>query len=489
MKKQSMRALIVLALLCSACFRAYEKSCAPADPTCGFTGLLLAGCPATRWHTYLGPSGSGIVTIGDVFQSSTGAFVVAGNSDAPFGSPVRPFTVNGTNRDMFALKLGYSGQSQWLTFLGGAQSDPGDLPVRALEVNGRILVSGSAGGAFETPRLPFQGVNKNFSLSLLGADGSFQENTFFGSTATFQSKGLARLSNGDLLVSGDADGGFSGTSGSNLIPFQAGGSNAVLLRVDSEGQPRWNTFIGPAGATSVSGLGAVEGASGALYALGQPSGLLSSSFTAGINSSAGAEEVVIVKFSSDGVYERHAFLGGPGTDKPRAMVATPDGGIVFAFDTIDAIGAAIVAHSGPGVNHDIAVAKFNANLELQWITYFATGQTSANDFMQLANLPDGGVVLTSGAVVSTGQPLYPFQGGADIALVRFNADGSRRDHVYVGGATSAELGAAVAPTCDGGLVVSGFAIGGYGFPISPLPITSGAAAIVAKLGPDLRPPN
>jgi hypothetical protein len=481
-------ALLLVAFL-GACFHVDDSVCSPSDPGCGLTGLLLLGCPATRWHTYFGPTGSGIATVGEVVPTSGGAIVVAGNSDAPFGSPVRPFTVNGTNRDMFALKLGYSGQSQWLTFLGGAQSDPGDLPVRALEVDGRILVSGSAGSSFENPRLPFQGVNKNFSLSFLGADGSFQENTFFGGTATFQLKGLARFSNGDLLLSGDADGGFSGTSGSNQIAFQAGGSNLTLLRVDAQGQPRWNTFVGPAGATSVSGLAAVEGASGAVFALGQPSGLLSASFTAGINTSAGAEDAVVVKFSSEGVYERHVFLGGAGTDKPRTMVATPDGGVALAFDTLDSIGSPIVAHSGPGVNHDIAVAKFNANLELQWITNFATGQTSANDFMQLANLPGGGLVLSSGATASTGQPLYPFQGGLDIVLVRFNADGSRRDHLYVGGAASSELAVSVAPTCDGGLVTSGFAIGGYGAPISPLPITSGAAAIVAKLGPDLRPSN
>lgn len=482
------RAAFLFAAFLGACFQVDDSVCSPSDPACGLTGLLLLGCPATRWHTYLGPTGSGVATVGEVIQTSGGAYVVSGHSDSPFGAPIRPFTVNGTNRDMFTFKLGYSGQTQWLTFLGGPQSDPGDLPVRALEINGRILISGSAGSTFESPRLPFQGVNKNFSLSFLGGDGSFQENTFFGSTATFQAYGLARLSNGDLLLSGDADGGFTGTSGSNLIPFQPGGGNSALLRVDAQGLPRWNTFVGPAGATSVSGRAAVEGANGALYALAQASGLLNASFTAGVNSSAGAEEAVVVKFSSEGVYERHAFLGGAGTDKPRTMVATPDGGVAIAFNTIDSIGSPIVAHSGPGVNHDIAVAKFNANLELQWITNFATGQTGANDYMQLANLPDGGLVLSSGAVASTGQPLHPFQGGVDIVLVRFNADGTRRDHLYVGGAASAELAVSVAPTCDGGLVASGFAIGGYGAPISPLPITSGAGVIVAKLGPDLRPP-
>lgn len=484
-----MRVVLVLALFLGACFNADESVCSPSDPACGLTGLLLLGCPASRWHTYQGPTGSGVATVGAVIQTSSGAYVVSGHSDSPFGSPLRPFTVNGANRDMFVFKLGYSGQPQWLTFLGGPLSDPGDLPVRALEVDGRVLISGSAESSFESPRLPFQGVNKNFSLSFLAADGSFQENTFFGGAATFQSKGLARFANGDLLLSGDADGGFTGTSGSNLIPYQPTNNNAVLLRVDASGQPRWNTFIGPAGATSVEGLGAVEGASGAVFALGQPGGLLSASFTAGINTSAGAEEAVIVKFSSEGVYQRHAYLGGPGTDKPRTLVATPDGGVAFAFDTLDSIGSPIVAHSAPGVNHDIAVAKFNAELELQWITYFATGQTTGNDFMQLANLPDGGLVLSSGASASTGQPLYPFQGGLDIALVRLNADGTRRDHLYVGGPASSELGVAVAPTCDGGLITSGFAIGGYGAPLSPVPITSGAAVIVAKLGPDLRPSN
>lgn len=486
-----LRTLYVTAL-CTCVLAACKDSasCPAGDATCNPFGLILYGCPTGSFHSYFGPensTGTAIFPTG-IFAQSNGAFLVAGRAPSSFGQPIRDFTVSGVNEDQFVLRADTGGRIVWNTFLGSAQNEPGDLPVRVKEGNGRVYVHGSAAATFgDNGDFPYQGTAKNWALSLLAPSGPLTATHFFGGPLVAQSKDIVIASNGDIILVGDLGAGFTGTTGTNQAPYSGTGSNGVVMRLSGDGRPRWNIFMGGGGATTFDGFGVAEAVNGSIYALLDGNGALTAAvFPNPVNSPSGAEDAVVVKLDANGAYQRHAFAGSTLTDKSRSLIALRDGDIVVAMTTDTAFGSPIVPHSNPGVQHDVALVQFDADLNLKWVTFFETGRTTANDYMDLAALPDGGFMLTVSAQGSTGTPVVPFNGTTDVALVRYNADGVRRDHAYIGGAGVTTFGIAGAPTCDGGFVATGIATGSFGRPTTPFPAGSTFGGFIAKVGADLR---
>jgi hypothetical protein len=466
-------------------------NCPPGDPTCNLLTLTLYGCQGGNFHSYYGPDGSTGTAIfpTSVFATTGGGYLISGRAPSSFGAPLRAFTVNAINEDQFALRMDTTGGLFWNTFLGGPGEDPGSqLPVRILESNGRIYVFGSASQTFgSNGDFPFQGSNKNWALSLLATSGELSATHFFGGALVAQSRHVATAKNGDLLLVGDIASNLTGTIGATVVPYSGSGNNAAVMRLSADGRPRWNTHLGGVGAPTFDGHAIAEAPDGSVYVFLMGNGLLDAgAFANPVNSPIGLEDGIIVKLDANGVYQRHVFLGSTATDKSRGLVVLGSGDIVVSMTTDTSFGTPIVAHSGPTVRHDVALVQVDSNLNLKWVTFFETGQTSANDFMDLTNLPDGGFAVTVPAVASTGTPIAPFNGGADAAVVRYNADGSRRSHGYIGGAATTEFGIAGAPTCDGGFVVAGIATGSFGRPKAAFPVGSNFGGFIAKVGPDLR---
>jgi hypothetical protein len=484
------KGFVVGFLVCSLVACNENSTCPSGDPSCNPFGLLFYGCPTGSFHSYFGPENSTGTAIFPtaVYGTSGGGYLVAGRAPSSFGQPIRDFTVSGVNEDQFVLRADTLGRISWNTFLGSAQNEPGDLPVRVREGNGRVYVHGSGAAAFgDNGDFPYQGTAKNWALSLLTPAGSLTATHFFGGPLVAQSKDVVIAANGDLILVGDLGAGFSGSTGTNLIPYSGTGSNGVVMRLSADGRPRWNTFMGGGGATTFDGFDVAESPDGSIYALLDGNGALpAAAFPNPANSPAGAEDAVVVKLDANGLYQRHAFAGSTLTDKSRSLVVLADGNVVVAMTTDVSFGSPIVPHSNPTVQHDVALVQFDAELNVKWVTFFETGRTTANDYMDLAALPEGGFMLTVSAEGSTGSPVVPFNGTTDVALVRYNADGIRRDHAYVGGAGVTTFGISGVPTCDGGFVTTGIATGSFGRPTAQFPAGSTFGGFIAKVGADLR---
>jgi hypothetical protein len=101
------------------------------------------------WNTFLG--GPGGVLFGDectsVAASEAGSIYVCGYSNASWGSPDKPF--GGGGSDGFVVRLNRSGVLQALTFVGGASND--SCTALALDKNRNFYVAGYSRAPFGNP--------------------------------------------------------------------------------------------------------------------------------------------------------------------------------------------------------------------------------------------------------------------------------------------------------------------------------------------------
>lgn len=157
----------------------------------------LTGSGGVIWTTFLGgndsDAGNGIAVDGN------GNVYVAGDSDATWGSPLRPF---GGSTDGFAAKLNGSGALQWNFFLGSSQSDSADAV--SLDSNGNLHVAGHSNATWGLPARPHGGNGDAYAAKLDGS-GVLQWHAFLGGSSDDGGFGIAAGANGNVYVTGTSN--------------------------------------------------------------------------------------------------------------------------------------------------------------------------------------------------------------------------------------------------------------------------------------------
>ena len=178
-----------------------------------------------QWNTFLGGSE---VHYGDycgaIAIDKSGNVYVGGESDASWGSPVRPFT---GNEDVFVVKLNNSGVLQWNTFLGGSDYD-GNYGCIAVDKRGNVNVGGWTAGTWGSPVRPYAG-NEDAFVAKLNGSGVLQWNTFLGGLDWDEGRDIAVDTGGNVYVAG-----ASGEPwGSPIRPFAGGSGDAFVAKIGS----------------------------------------------------------------------------------------------------------------------------------------------------------------------------------------------------------------------------------------------------------------
>jgi hypothetical protein len=156
--------------------------------------------PVTRWNTFLG--GSGDEEVAAIGFDSAGNIYVAGNSDAPWGSPVR---AHAGKYDGFIAKLDASGSLLWNTFLGGAFDDY--VNGLAIDGDGNAFVTGRSEGAWSSAPAPASPYNDVDSfVAMVDASGNVQWLTFSGGDGAETGNGVALDGMGSVYATGYSDG-------------------------------------------------------------------------------------------------------------------------------------------------------------------------------------------------------------------------------------------------------------------------------------------
>jgi len=180
---------------------------------------------------------------------------------------------------------------------------------------------------------------------------SWQIAIALGSTGNYQlathdfANGVVTDSSGNVYVTGGTKGGLDGNT-------SAGNTDLFVLKYNSSGTKQWTKQLGSSGRDSANAI-AID-SSGNLYVAGMTYGGLD------WNTSAGANDLFVVKYNSSGTKQWTEQLGTPSSDAANAVTTDSSGNVYVAGVTYGVLG-----DKNRG-NSDLFVIKYNSSGTKQW---------------------------------------------------------------------------------------------------------------------------
>ena len=352
---------------------------------------------------------------------------------------------------------------RWHTFAGSPAGDWGiDI---AVDTNGNTYVTGTTGASWGTPINEYAG-DYDIFLAKFNSSGVRQWNTFMGGPAWDEAGGVAVDASGSVYVSGSSTAGW----GTPLNAYSGGGGDAFVAKFDSNGVRLWHTFLGGPGG-DWGGWGVALDASGNVYATGASS----ASWGTPVNAHTTEwHDGFLAKLNSNGALQWNTFVGGPGDDWSIDVAVDSSGNAYTAGESDAAWGVPVDGYVG---GLDGFVAKFDNSGACQWHTFVGS---SSNDLSRgVAVDSDGDVYAVGSSRATWGAPIAGYAGIGDAYLAKFNSNGTRQWHTFVG-SESYDGGCGISADSDGSIYLTGHSWGTWGTPIAGY--AGGDDGFVAKFG-------
>jgi hypothetical protein len=217
------------------------------------------------------------------------------------------------------------------------------------QYKGQYVSSDGLGNAYVSG----EGGGKVF-LSKFNSVGILLWTRQFGADGHESNRGLSADSMGNVFIAGYTDRSFGGPS--------AGGSDAFVIKCDSDGSHLWTTQLGADGAEDVSGvsadgLGNVCISSSTYGSLGAPN--------------EGKADAFVSKLGSQGQLLWTGQLGTRDHDWARDVAVDVSGNVYLLGETPDALGE---PHLG---SYDLFVSKYDVEGTFLWTRQFGTTKRDA----------------------------------------------------------------------------------------------------------------
>jgi hypothetical protein len=271
-----------------------------------------------------------------------------------------------------------------------------------------------------------------------------------------QAFGLALGPTGVIYTTGFEKGSTPGT-------VRPGQYDGVLTRHASDGSQFWRQWIGTSRLEQLAGV--AVSASGTILTAGWSDGSL-------FSPSAGGMDLLIQAFTPAGATLWTRQLGGSGDDRPVAVAAMPDGGMVVVGHTSGPFAG--LANAG---REDAFIIRFNAQGVQLWAHSVATA--GSDHAYGVLVQPDGDILVTGRLAgrdwTSTGGD------SADAFVARYTADGDRR-WLRRFGSDQYEYGRSLSLAANGDILVSGRSQGD----LQGLANQGGFDGYLARFSPDGR---
>lgn len=338
-----------------------------------------------------------------------------------------------------ALMLTIDPSVTWATYYGGSGDDINTTC--ATDGAGNVYLggyteslSGIAAGGYQDTMLGYQ---YDAFLVKLNAAGSRLWATYYGGENNEHSGTCIADRNNNIYLTGSTNSYAYTTPGGFQPDYGGGPSDAFLVKFDSSGAKKWDTFYGGEGADD--GTSCAVDAAGNVYLTGLTSsqtGIASGGFQTAY--SGGLTDAFLVKFDSSGNRKWSTYYGGPGDDYAHACAIDSKGNTFIAGYTTSltdiASGGFQSAH-GNGLT-DAFLVKFDSTGNRAWGTYYGGDELDRGG--GCATDAAGNVYLSGYTASKSGIASGGFQntfGGAglDAFLVKFNESGARLWGTYYGG--------------------------------------------------------
>lgn len=259
-----------------------------------------------------------------------------------------------------------------------------------------------------------------------------------GTVATDSARAVAVDGSGNVYLAGSTLGGLDGN-------LNLGGEDLFLGKYDATGVRQWTRQVGSAASDSANAV-AVDGA-GNIYLAGSTLGLLPGPG----NSSAGGEDLFLLKYDSAGVLLWSRQFGSVGSDVALGVAVDGGGNIYLAGSTLGTLPG--VGNSNAG-GEDLFLLKYDGSGLLQWTRQF--GSVGADRAFAVAVGSSGDIFLAGSTLGAL--PGNANLGGSDNFLVAYTADGSRQ-WIRQFGSVAFDAAQALATDGVGGIYLGGVTSG------------------------------
>lgn len=396
--------------------------------------LPLTIDPARIWGTYYGDNANdyGRATIMD----NSGNVYLAGYSGSVdnIAAGGHQMTLGG-DLDAILVKFMPDGTRIWATYYGGALSDYGRGV--ATDSNGNVYLAGygSSGGLALNGHQGTLGGSNDAFLAKFNSAGALLWATYYGGAEADVGRGCAVDASDNVYLAGYtrstaaiASGGHQNLQGGN------GEYDAFLVKFNSAGVRQWGTYYGGPGWDGGDAC-AVDGNDVYLVGYSEGGDIASGGHQ---NTLAGARDAFLVKFNSNGVRQWATYFGGEAEEEGQDVAVDPMGNVIISGYSVSSTGVATSGAHQTGYGggaRDAMLAKFNAEGELQWATYFGgsdydSGWTCAVDAS--GNIALGGTTTSSSGIALNGHQMTIGGSDDDAFLAMFDPSGVQLWGTYYG---------------------------------------------------------
>lgn len=326
-------------------------------------------------------------------------------------------TVNGVGEnDIFVAKYSSTGAIQWVKSGGGSGMDWANGVAVDGDGNSYAIGYFTGGATFGTQSINSNG-DRDIVLVSYDADGNLRWVKSAGGSGTDEGYGVATDAGGNVYVIGIA----TGTANFGGASFSAGGTAGFIAKYGSDGTFQW--VKGASGNNTAESI-SMNSRTGEIFVTGSYTGTVTFGSTA--LTSAGLEDIYVVRYSTAGVPTAAWSYGGTGHDgdadfgQSLEVVAAKDGGfyLTSSFENTMTLGATTLESKGMA---DIFVAQFKSDGVARWA--ISGGGTDNDKFVSLG-VDDAGIAYLLGNYFSPsfkmGQGTLPRFGSVDMVLAKID---------------------------------------------------------------------
>lgn len=280
--------------------------------------------------------------------------------------------------------------------------------------------------------------------------------TFYGSGPSEDQGFAVAIDASDNIYIAGSSANWVGDNGALPLHECGGGYDILVMKLNAAGQHQWHTCYGSleddaayAIAIDDSGYVYVAGTSSAAWWDGDSP----------IHPYSGDKDITVLKLNSNGAYQWHTFYGSPGVENGFGMAVGRNGEVYISGSSTAAWQGdndANPLHPFSG-SSALTVLKLNANGQYQWHTFY--GSAGGDDSGALALDKNGGVYITVSSFApwlgdNSANPLHPYSGGRDLAVLKLNASGQYQWHTFYGSVEN-DLATDLAIDANGGVYIAG----------------------------------
>lgn len=347
--------------------------------------------------------GSGMDEGNCVRQTTDGGYIIAGTTTS-FGAG---------GRDVLVLKTTAAGDTVWTKTFGGDIDNEYGFCVQQTS-DGGYIVSGVAHS--------FADVSGDMYIIKLTASGDTIWTRTFGGIGYEWGAYIQQTADGGYIVVGQTP------------AFGAGGFDAYLVKIDGQGNFVWSKTYGGSGLEIGSSV--QQTADGGYILSGQID-------TYG----AGFGDFYLIKTNALGTVEWTRAMGVSGEESGVTVRQTADGGYIVGGSS---------ENSG-FLGKDMCAIKTNSAGDILWA--FLYGGSKIDECYEINQTNDGGYILCGKSFS------FSADGDYDVYVVKINSQGAvewSKTYGASGNGTKNDIGYSIQQTADGGYIIAGESLFGFG---------------------------